>query len=80
MSLLPSPPPLTTDLGEDESTTKNLGLWDDGSTQKLPPNTSRLGVLLEVGGDGELSGASDYQPVSHRTISSLFSFCSLDPQ
>jgi len=46
----------------------------------LPPNTSRLGVLLEVGGDGELSGASDYQPVSHRTISSLFSFCSLDPQ
>lgn len=44
--------PLTT-LGEGVSTTENLGLEDDGSTQIWPPNTSLLVVLLEVDANGE---------------------------
>jgi hypothetical protein len=39
-------------------------LEDDGSTLKSPENTLQLAVLSGPDAAGELSGASDYLPVS----------------
>jgi hypothetical protein len=45
-------------------------LEDDGSTLKSPENTLQLAVLSGPDAAGELSGASDYLPVSF-----FFFFC-----